>query len=95
MRRVGAWKIPIGAVPNRVQIPHYMVYTRGALTLEALRGKVGNGTFFRILRAWVAENKHSNVTTEHFIALAERESGLDLDRFFDLWLFQPERPEEW
>jgi CubicO group peptidase (beta-lactamase class C family) len=32
------------------------------------------------------------VTTEEFVALAERVSGQDLSAFFDEWLFIPARP---
>jgi len=68
------------------------VYERGALTLQALRQKVGDEDFFTILRRWYAEHRHGNVTTPQFIALSEAVSGQDLDRFFDVWLFEPGKP---
>ena len=74
---------------------HTPVYDRGAMTLQALREKVGDGVFFQILRTWYAENRYSNVTTQDFIATAERVSGQQLDNFFDVWLFQEGRPESW
>ncbi|HEU4423146.1 MAG TPA: M1 family metallopeptidase [Pilimelia sp.] len=70
-------------------------YDRGAMTLQALRVKVGDPTFFRILRAWYAGNRDGNVTTADFIALAERRSGRQLDRFFRVWLFEPVKPVSW
>jgi aminopeptidase N len=72
---------------------HTPVYDRGAMTLQALRQKVGEATFLQIVRSWYAENKFSNVTTQDFIALAERVSGLQLDQFFQVWLFEEGRPE--
>ena len=73
---------------------HTPVYDRGAMTLQALRVKMGNDdTFISLLRTWYAENRYSNVTTADFIATAERVSGLQLDHFFDVWLFQEGRPE--
>ena len=72
---------------------HTPVYDRGAMTLQALREKVGEDTFFTILRTWYAENRYSNVTTQDFIALAERVSGQQLDQFFHVWLFEEGRPE--
>jgi aminopeptidase N len=69
------------------------VYDRGALTLQALREKVGDTTFFQILSDWYAERQHSNVTTERFITTAERDSGQQLDHFLDVWLFEEGRPE--
>jgi aminopeptidase N len=68
------------------------VYDRGAMTLQALRGKVGDDVFFRILRAWYEENAGGNVTTADFIALSERVSGQELDAFFEIWLETPGRP---
>jgi aminopeptidase N len=65
------------------------------MTLQALREKVGEETFLTIVRSWYAENRHSNVTTGDFIALAERVSGEELDQFFQAWLFEEGRPESW
>jgi aminopeptidase N len=57
--------------------------------------KVGDATFFRILRDWLAEHRGGNARTADFIALAERDSGRDLDAFFKAWLFTPEKPASW
>jgi aminopeptidase N len=71
------------------------------MTLQALREKVRDRTFFRILHLWYAENRTPNettdttVTTEDFIALAERESRRDLDDFFRVWLYEEGKPESW
>jgi aminopeptidase N len=62
------------------------VYKRGALTLHALRRNVGDDKFFPLLRAWTAEYRHSTVTTDQFIALAERHAGTPLDTVFTPWL---------
>lgn len=71
------------------------VYDRGAATLQALRVKVGDRVFFRILREWYARNRDGNVTTAGFIRLAEERSGRQLDAFFDAWLYQPTKPTVW
>ena len=49
--------------------------------------------FFRILRRWASKQAGGNVTTDEFIALAERISGQQLDALFDAWLFTGARPE--
>jgi aminopeptidase N len=69
------------------------VYIRGGLTLHALRLTVGDDAFFRTLRAYATEYRDSNAGTEQFIAIAERESGRDLDALFDAWLYQEEMPQ--
>jgi aminopeptidase N len=71
------------------------IYNRGGMTLQALRQKVGDFAFFQIMRTWAADNRYGNVTTAQFIALAEQVSGMQLDHFFDVWLFQPEKPTSW
>lgn len=70
-------------------------YDRGAMTLQALRVKVGDATFFQILRKWYASNRNGNVTTPDLVALAEGVSGQQLDTFFDVWLSQPVKPTGW
>jgi aminopeptidase N len=83
--------------PNALSGPeelfHTPVYDRGAMTLQALRQKLGDATFLQIVRSWYSENKFSNVTTQDFIALSERVSNQQLDRFFQVWLFEEGRPE--
>ena len=89
------WFPAPAALPGPADLFGTPVYDRGALTLQALREKVGDTTFFSILRTWYRENRHSNVTTPEFIATAERVSGQQLDHFFDVWLFQEGRPASW
>jgi aminopeptidase N len=62
------------------------------MTLQALRVKVGDAVFFDIVRSWYRENRHGNVTTADFVALAERKSGMQLDDFFQLWLYTAGKP---
>jgi len=57
--------------------------------------KVGDSTFFEILRSWYEDNTYGNVSTEDFIALAEQKSGLDLGDFFQAWLYEEGRPASW
>ena len=71
------------------------VYRRGGMTLQALREKLGDPTFFQILRTWVTDHEYGNATTAEFIALSEQISGQDLTSFFDTWLYQPMKPTTW
>jgi aminopeptidase N len=89
------WFPAPNALADASELFHTPVYDRGAMTLQALRQKVGQPTFLEIVRSWYAENRHSNVTTADFIALAERKSGQQLDQFFQAWLFEEGRPESW
>jgi aminopeptidase N len=71
------------------------VYYRGAMTLQALREKIGDLAFFQLIRDWATQNRYGNVTTAQFVAAAEQTSGMDLTAFFDAWIFQDAKPTVW
>jgi aminopeptidase N len=68
------------------------VYTRGAMTLQALRREIGSADLFTLLRRWATVHAGRTVSTAGFIATAERVSGEDLGALFDAWLYTPKRP---
>ncbi|MER7443375.1 M1 family metallopeptidase [Micromonospora avicenniae] len=88
------WQIVL-ADPGPEEMFSNIPYNRGAMTLHALRGKVGEAAFFRILRTWAASHRYSHAATADFVALSERESGQNLTAFFDVWLFQKGKPTTW
>ncbi|HSK72615.1 MAG TPA: M1 family metallopeptidase [Pyrinomonadaceae bacterium] len=79
------------------------IYGKGALILNALRGLIGDEAFFKAVRRMAyptpAMEKITNgkqvrlVTTDDFLRIAERESGKQLDWFFELYLRQPKLPK--
>ena len=68
------------------------VYGGGALALQALRNRVGDDTFLRIVRGWYERNDGKAVTTADFIAFASEVAGEDLEPFLSDWLYEAERP---
>jgi aminopeptidase N len=68
------------------------VYKRGALTLHALRGELGEERFFALLKAWTSEHRHGTVSTADFIGLAQSFAGRSLGDFFTTWLENPALP---
>jgi aminopeptidase N len=68
------------------------VYLRGGMTLQALRERIGDESFFALLPRWVDEHRGSTASTDDLIALAEEISGQQLDDLFDAWLYAPEMP---
>jgi aminopeptidase N len=91
--RSGFWKTPPGDPGSAGKLFAEPVYQRGAMTLQALRERVGDRAFFRIMRRWAQQKAHSSVTTAQFIRLAERVSGRQLDRLFRVWLYVPKKPK--
>ena len=87
------WAVTIGD-PGPDDLFNFAVYFRGAMTLQALRLDVGDDDFFEILRRWVSSQAGGNVTTDEFVALAERVSGKQLDKLFKRWLFTGEKPAQ-
>jgi aminopeptidase N len=89
------WTPPPGVPGTPVFMFNGTIYNRGAMTLQALRQKIGDGAFFELMRDWATQNRYGNVTTAQFIDLAEQHSGMDLKHFFDVWLYQPDKPTSW
>ena len=64
-----------------------------ASNLELFNNQVGDQRFFQILRTWAASHRNENATTAQFVALAQKVSGQDLDRFFRTWLWDESKPK--
>ena len=79
------------------------IYNKGACVLHTLRYVIGDEPFFRALRRMAYPDPAMErvtdgsacrfATTDDFLAIAEHESGRELDWFFELYLRQPALPE--
>jgi aminopeptidase N len=78
--------------PGRSSIFDDAVYVRGAMTMAALRNRIGKKDFRTLLRTWVTAHPDGNATTAEFVELAGEVSGEELHRFFDSWLVHKRRP---
>ncbi|MFF3908689.1 M1 family metallopeptidase [Streptomyces sp. NPDC001848] len=85
------WQIEV-ADPQRDTMFASAVYQRGAMTLQALRERIGDTAFFRLLPAWTALHRYGNANTADFIRLAEKVSGQRLDDLFQKWIFTTGKP---
>jgi aminopeptidase N len=78
------------------------IYGKGAVILHTLRYLIGDDAFFRSLRRMayptpamekLTDGRQTRlVDTDDFLAIAEKESGMDLDWFFEVYLRQPQLP---
>ena len=79
------------------------IYGKGAVVLHTLRYLIGDEAFFKSLKRMAYPTKESEkltdgrqtrfVNTDDFKTIAEEESKMDLDWFFEVYLRQPELPE--
>lgn len=69
-------------------------YKKGAMVLHMLRGIVGDTKFFQILKEYLTEPglSYNVATTEDFQRIAERVSGMNLEYFFDEWIYGENYP---
>ncbi len=84
------WTPAPGALSDPADLFSGAVYDRGAMTLEALRERIGNAAFGSVLRTWAQHGRHGS--TSELVALAELRSGLPLDDLFHDWLFTAGKP---
>ena len=68
------------------------VYQRGAMTLQALRERIGDKAFFKLLPTWTRIHRYGNANTGQFVKLAEKISGQNLDDLFQKWIYTTGKP---
>jgi hypothetical protein len=86
-------KFPPPGNPGAETLFNPGVYVRGALTLYALRRKIGADVCAILLRTYYKKYQDSNAGTQDFIDLAEKISGKKLRDFFDAWLYKEPVPD--
>lgn len=79
------------------------IYTKGSWTLHNLRFLIGDDAFFKSLKemcyAESFENKKIDgsqvhfATTDDFVNICEKNAGMELDWFFDVYVRQPKVPK--
>ncbi len=70
-------------------------YVKGSWVLHMLRHIVGDDVFFNILKAYYESPKHKfgSAITDDFQIICERASGMDLDEFFQQWIYEENFPQ--
>jgi aminopeptidase N len=85
------WDVQVSD-PGTAQMWSNPVYVRGAMTLAALRNRIGDTDFAEVLRRWVGDHAGDHGTGEELRALAQSVSGEYLDGFFQHWLDDTSKP---
>ncbi|MDA4112064.1 MAG: M1 family aminopeptidase [Thaumarchaeota archaeon] len=68
-------------------------YEKGSWVLHGLRGILGDALFWKGIRHYVATHKASLVETSDFRKSMEDSSGLNLEKYFEDWLYSPGFPD--
>jgi hypothetical protein len=88
MTYTGGGTIYIYDTTNVGSIFGSIVYDKGAWLLHMLRHIVGDANFFNILSAYYnSVYKYDDVNSAQFQEICESVSGMELDYFFNEWLF--------
>jgi hypothetical protein len=83
----------IGHIKNDGRAFRAVIYNKGAMVLHMLRLLVGDDVFFRGMRRFYTDSRFRKVGTEDFRAAMEAESGRDLGRFFERWIYNATLPQ--
>jgi aminopeptidase N len=68
-------------------------YQKGSWVPHMLRHVVGDDTFFDILKAYYnSQHQYGTATTEEFRDICEAVAGMDLDWFFQQWIYEEYYP---
>ena len=91
-----SWHGPVLRDPNNNNPWYYfdnVVYDKGSWVLHMLRHIVGDGTFFDILKSYVADPRyrHGAAETDDFVGICESHYGASLGWYFDEWLTREDR----
>ena len=85
------WKVP-AFDPGAENLFAAATYDRGAMTLHALRGVMGDRDFFQLLRRWASQHRDATGSTAEFTALASKLAHRDLTSFFQVWVYSTGKP---
>jgi hypothetical protein len=83
----------IGHVKGDSRLFRAVVYNKGAIVLHMLRRLVGDQAFFGGLRRFYYTWRFQKAGTDDFRQALEKESGLDLTRFFEQWVYGEGLPQ--
>ncbi|MFC4609268.1 M1 family metallopeptidase [Streptomyces maoxianensis] len=88
----GNWVFPPADPPSAAEVSGQPVYGRGAMVIHKIRQAVGEDAFYRILKGWAKAHRHGNASTADFTAYVEEQSGMDLEKLWDTWLYGDKKP---
>jgi hypothetical protein len=82
----------LGHVRNDSRVFRALVYNKAALVMHMLRRLVGDEAFFSSLRRFYLTHRYTKAGTPDLQEAFELETGRDLDRFFERWIYGSQTP---
>jgi aminopeptidase N len=67
-------------------------YAKGAAVLHCLRRTLGDKAFFAGIHHYLVKYRHQPVDSHDFCTAMTEETGINLERFFDQWVYKPGHP---
>ena len=80
------------SVTNLFDLLNRNSYQKGGWVLHMLRGVVGDEAFFAAVREYYDRYQNSIADSQDFQRVVEEETGMELEWFFQQWLYQPGYP---
>jgi hypothetical protein len=77
----------LGHIKSDLRVYRAVVYNKGAAVLHMLRRLVGDEAFFAGLRRFYEDRRFQKAGTDDFERAIEAETGRNLDRFFERWIY--------
>lgn len=77
----------LGHLENDSRVFRALVYNKSAVVLHMLRRLVGDEGFFRGLRRFYERGRFEKTGTDDFRRVMEAETGRNLERFFERWIY--------
>jgi hypothetical protein len=77
----------LGHIKNEPRVFRALVYNKGAAVLHMLRRLLGDEVFFAGVRRFYREHRFQKAGSADLRAALEAESGGDLERFFERWVY--------
>ncbi|MFB9927344.1 M1 family metallopeptidase [Amycolatopsis halotolerans] len=70
------------------------VYSKGPVMLHALSKYLGQDAFDQVLKTWNTVHHNGNASMQEFQKYCEKVSGMDLQGFFDAWIYGNGKPSD-
>lgn len=79
---------PVSGIPHNVTYGT-TVYDKGGTVAHTIRGYMGDSLFFPAIQAFLDSFAYQSVSSEEFRDFLTYHSGINMNDFFDSWVFEP------